>query len=728
MSERLRILLALPPLTQLNTPYPATAYLSGYLRQQGYEVAQVDLGLELVLALFSRDGLRRLFDAVEAMDDAPDEAWDFVDQRAQYERTIEATIRFLQGRDPTLAQRIASRAFLPEGPRFDELDDLDAAFGAHGVQDRARYLATRYLDDLADLVRCTVSPHFGFTRYAERLALAATSFEPMAEALAAPVGLVDELLLSCLESAVTEHRPELVGFSVPFPGNLYGALRCGQWLGEHHPDVTRVLGGGYPNTELRSLREPRLFDAVDFVTLDDGERPFTLLLEHLEGGRDERTLKRTFRRIDGDVVYLDGDEQGDVPHAALPAPDYRGLRLDHYLSVLSVPNPMHRLWSDGRWAKLTIAHGCYWKQCSFCDVTLDYISRYDVAPAAALADRVDEVLAHTGQSGVHFVDEAAPPAAMRDLAIELLARGTVVSWWTNIRFEKAFTRDLCRLLVASGLIAVSGGLEVASDRLLARMKKGVTVAQVARVAAAFADAGALVHAYLMYGFPTQTTEETVDALEHVRQMVGHGIVHSGFWHRFAMTAHSPVGVDPASFGVEAIPLPDDPFAVNDVQHLDPTGADHDMLGRGLDHAMYNYLHGVGLDRPAHRWFDEELAPTRVPPDRIEAALLEAERPDAERLRQRLVWLGGPVDWLVDPETDDVGGVRAVAAGETLMLELDESVARWLGDVLEAARPETRTPRSLSDALAEFPGERHQAGAFLESWAWAQLREHGLVLV
>jgi radical SAM superfamily enzyme YgiQ (UPF0313 family) len=128
-------------------------------------------------------------------------------------------------------------------------------------------------------------------------------------------------------------------------------------------------------------------------------------------------------------------------------------------------NPMHRLWSDGRWNKLTVAHGCYWKKCSFCDVTLDYIGRYDAAAADVLVDRIEAMIAETGQTGFHLVDEAAPPAGLRALAERLLARRDI-TWWGNIRFEKTFTPELCQLLARSGCVAVSGGLEVASDRLL----------------------------------------------------------------------------------------------------------------------------------------------------------------------------------------------------------------------------------------------------------------------
>ena len=733
-----RVLLVLPPLTQLNTPYPSTAYLAGFLRSEGLEVAQVDLGLELVLALFSSAGVEALFDEVvrrlDAGDALPEEVERALDHRTRYARTIEPVVRFLQGRDETLASRIASRRFLPEGPRFGSLREGELAerFGTLGVRDAARYVATRYLDDLADLVRAVISEHFAFTRYAERLAAAAPSYDPLADALAAPPNLVDRLLLERFDAAMQAHAPDVVGFSVPFPGNLYGALRCGQRAAETHPEVTRLLGGGYPNTELRELSEPRLFDCVDYVTLDDGERPLVCLLEHLGGARERDALRRTFVREGGEVVYYDGAPEPDVRHAALPAPSYAGLRLSEYLDVLSVPNPMHRLWNDGRWNKLTVAHGCYWKRCTFCDVTLDYIARYDPAPAARFVDHMEAVIAETGQSGFHFVDEAAPPAALRDIALEILARGLTVSWWTNIRFEKRFTPDLCRLLAASGCIAVTGGLEVASPRLLAMIDKGVTIEQVARVARDFADAGVLVHAYLMYGFPTQTLQETVDSLEVVRQLFASGAVQSGFWHRFAMTVHSPVGRDPEGFGAVAEAPPMRAFARNDVAHEDPSGADHDVLGPGLERALYNYMHGVGFERSAASWFEPGAPAAQVDPRRIERALADDGLADGARLRARLVWLGERVH-PVETEGGAVGGIYVPDLDEGEVLELDPDLAGWLCALLDDAMPavepseRARCPQ-LSEALSAFPHGAEHIDALFESAPWRHLRASGLLLV
>jgi hypothetical protein len=534
----------------------------------------------------------------------------------------------LQGRDSTLAHRIASRNFLPEGERFAALDAYDDhqggdplawAFGSLGAQDRARHLATLYLNDLADVLRDAVDERFEFVRYAESLAQSQPTFEPLATALAAEPNLVDDILQQLTQAVLEQHQPTLVLISVPFPGAVYAAFRIAQAIKVINPHLITVLGGGYVNTELRELAEPRVFDYFDYVTLDDGELPVLALIEHLHGQRPCEQLVRTFARKQKRVQFIHHSEP-DIPFAEVGTPTWDGLPLDRYLSLLDMLNPMHRLWSDGRWNKLTVAHGCYWKKCSFCDVSLDYISRYETASASTLVDRIEAVIDETGQTGFHFVDEAAPPKSLKALALELQQRNVAISWWGNIRFEKSFDTELCQQLADSGCIAISGGLEVASDRLLKLMKKGVSVAQVARVTRAFSDAGILVHAYLMYGFPTQTVQDTVDALEYVRQLFVEGCIQSGFFHRFTCTVHSPVGMHPEQYGVTLAPQSKVTFARNDIAFIDPAGVDHDRLGIALNKALYNYMHGIGLEREVRSWFGDDAPPTTVPAQFVALAL------------------------------------------------------------------------------------------------------------
>jgi len=573
----MKVLSLIPPMTQLNTPYPSTAYLTGFLRSRQIDAVQEDLALALVLSFFTPDGLSEIYAQALALPEEERSASVnfFLDYFQDYQSTIAPTIAFLQGRDSTLCHRINGREFLPEGPRFQSLDAYDDedsgdslswAFGVLGSQDRARHLATLYLNDLSDVIKDAVDDRFEFVRYAESLASSQPSFTPLALALSAKPTLLDLRLQELTLKAVNTHQPDLVLLSVPFPGAMYAALRIAQTLKKHQPQIKVGLGGGYVNTELRELSDPRVFEFVDYITLDSGERPLLALIDHLEGKRSIDRLVRTFICNDNKQVQYINWPELDIPFEEVGTATWDGLPLDSYLSLLDMLNPMHRLWSDGRWNKLTVAHGCYWKKCSFCDVTLDYISRYETASASLLVDRIEEIITETGQTGFHFVDEAAPPKILKALAEELIRRKVVISWWGNIRFEKTFTPELAQLLAKSGCIAMSGGLEVASDRLLALMKKGVTVDQVAQVTKGFSDAGILVHAYLMYGFPTQTVQETIDALEYVRQLFENGCIQSGFFHRFICTVHSPVGKHPQEYGVQLAPLPLITFAKNDIAY------------------------------------------------------------------------------------------------------------------------------------------------------------------
>lgn len=617
------IFLLTPPFTQLNTPYPATAYLKGFLNTKNISSFQADLGIEVTLKLFSKDGLTQIFQRINK-DNLSEQAKRMIALKDDYIHTIDEVIGFLQGKNPTLAHRICRRNFLPEAERFQQIEDLNWAFGSMGTQDQAKHLATLYLEDLSDLIKETIDPFFGFSRYAERLGRCAHFFDELHEALNNEKTFVDEMLLSLLHDNMKQLQPLLVAISVPFPGNLYAAFRCAQFIRQHYPNTTIVMGGGFPNTELRSLSDTRVFDYFHFITLDDGEAPIEQLYHFcLSKEKDISQLKRTFTLQKNYVLYVNNADCGDYKLAETGTPDYNDLLLNDYINALEVINPMHSLWSDGRWNKLTMAHGCYWGKCTFCDTSLDYISRYEPATAASICDKMETLIEQTGVNGFHFVDEAAPPALMRAVSIEILKRKLVVTWWTNIRFEKSFTRDLCFLLKASGCIGVSGGLEVASDRLLQLIQKGITVAQVAKVNQYFHEAGIMVHAYLMYGFPTQTAQETIDSLEMVRQLFKNGVLQSAYWHQFAMTAHSPVGMAPDSYKVHPISDEIGSFANNDVPHEDPTGAEHEAFSYGLKKSLHNFMHDRCLDQPVHTWFDFKAPKTTVAPDYILKCLEEA---------------------------------------------------------------------------------------------------------
>lgn len=688
------ILLITPPFTQLNTPYPATAYLKGFLKTKGIPAFQADLGIEVTLEIFSKKGLARLFTEIDSNNiELTENSQRILHMRDSYLQTIDEVVAFLQSKKPTLANRIAGRRFLPEASRFEQAEDLQWAFGNMGVQDKAKHLATLYLEDVSDLIKETVDEHFGFSRYAEKLGRSANSFDELHDALQKSYTFIDQILIELLKKKIHDIKPSLVALSVPFPGNLYSSLRCGQWIKQQYPTIKVAMGGGFANTELRSLTDPRVFEYYDFITLDDGERPIELLWEHIQGKRETSTLKRTFLRTNGKVEYINDSSCSDYKQSEIGTPDYSNLLLDQYISAIEIANPMHSLWSDGRWNKLTMAHGCYWGKCTFCDISLDYIKIYEPVAASLIVDRMEELIAQTGENGFHFVDEAAPPSLMKSVALEIIKRKLIVSWWTNVRFEKSFTRDLCLLLSASGCIAVSGGLEVASDRLLKLIDKGITVEQVAKVCRNFTESGIMVHAYLMYGFPTQTEQETIDSLEMVRQLFDTGVLKSGFWHLFTMTAHSPVGLAPSKFKVKKLNDKIGSFANNDILHIDPTGTNHDQFGFGLKKALLNFMHGACLEFPLQKWFDFSVPKTSVEPNVIRNAIAELEL--VTNPNSKYIWIGSNPSIEIQQKSKkgqkwEVMSITFQTLSGKLNISVDPARGNWLIDLL----PKLEQPLSI----------------------------------
>jgi hypothetical protein len=614
----MKVLLITPPMTQLNTPYPAIPVLTQFLRTRGVDAVQADASLELALRLFSPGGLRLLRAAPVTSTPA---ARHFHRHADAIREALPAALRILRHKP---APRPHPR--FPEGPHFEALRQTARVFGGraafarnyfNGTDDPSyqRHLASLFIDDLADAVRDLLDPRFELSRYAESIALAAPSFCALQSELNRPLTAVDRLLRSITRRWVRIHRPGLVAFSVPFPGNLYGALRMARFARDTAPGIQVVIGGGYINTELRALRDARIFDIVDFITLDRGEWPLTCLVEYLQGRRPRERLCRTFTRdsASGKVCFIDQPGPGAPPPSAGGMPCLDGLPLRRYLSFRETPNPMLSLWSDGRWNKLTLAHGCYWARCAFCDTSLDYIRRFAPVRATETVRRMAQLIRQTGENGFHFTDEAAPPALLEALSQELLRRGLDTRWWTNVRFDRHFTLARADIMAKAGCIAVTGGLEGVTDRMLRRVRKGTTLAAAVAAMRQLATAGIGVHAYLMYGFPGQTMQDTVDALEIIRRLFIRGWLHSSFWHRFALTVHSPIYKNPRAFDIHRADRADHSFANNEVAFEEKCPVDHEALGRGIRRAAYNYNLGMGLDLPVKTWFDIRVPRPHIPP-------------------------------------------------------------------------------------------------------------------
>ncbi|MFA6507664.1 MAG: radical SAM protein [Treponemataceae bacterium] len=799
----MRVFLVQPPFVQLNAPYPAPYYLRAFLSSRGTDSLVADHSIALFERLFSRSGLETVFAAtrpiIEARLSAPPQRTAtighiadeeavrlnlsrYLSQSRAWINTVDRLIAFLRGEDREFGHLLsAANGSLPAGARTERLVE---ALGGQPAPDDARRLATAMLADLADLVSVVLDPGFSLVRYAESMAASVRRFDAVESAVDGWVLktfyeplLAEEWDRIEREFTPTESRPFILACTVPFPGCLAGALAAARSTKARFGDRVRtVAGGGYVNTELRSITSTRFFGYFDFLSFDRGYGSLEAILE-LGGARPAGSLYKTIYRDNTSGVLVGSPNEGEgssacnfSEDAAKPVdtarfektdaespktvfPDYRGVDFSRYILPVDDENPMHRLWSDGRWMKAYLAHGCYWAACAFCDVSLDYIHGFlAVEPDALFAHLVAQA-AETGIRGVHLVDEAAPVASLLRLAELNRAAGLPLVFWGNIRFERGFTPDVAAVLAAGGLLGVSAGIEIASERGFKRLGKGIGLGDVVRACAAFKEAGILVHAYLIFGFWDENDGEIVDSVETMRQVFAAGLVDSAFWHKFVLTRHSRVmrewknGKHPelkpieGEVGVHAVGV----HAVGDF-------ADNDLRFEGehrtdrwsspLDALVAAWMTGEALDRPV-----AEAIPFKTPKPGVAADLIvtllddyardrDADRsvlPPAlpavvsttittEKKEWRALFLGS--DPVAETLADGRVRLRWTYRMADRWIDMDASLAEAVKKALNRAAGYSgpTEKRDLEDELRSVLGDK----SFRK--IWPKLREGGFVIV
>ena len=644
-----------PPFVQLNAPYPAVWYLDAWFRNRGIGSKAEDHSIELTRALFSRDGIARVFAAARVALKGrkhPDVATArrvqaYLDQEDLYLGLSDGVLGYLSGQDPAFAYRLAVGAGLPLGMR------AEAVLGDEGgiTPADAPALATAILNDLSDFISYTLDPGFGVVRYAERLVSGARDFSVILEAAQSswvlnefyrPI-LKDRFAGFVLEPDSSPDEQILLCITVPFPGCLAAAVVAARearaMLGNR---VQILLGGGYVSTELRFLEAPEIFEHFDWLCYDGGYASLSSILSFMDKGDEAGLYRVRWRHQDGRVIAsgFPVDEpccsdsggaatgspetestaarvneaevaQTEARDIALIHPDYAGADFSRYLRIVDSPNPMHRLWNDTPWLKYRLAYGCYWKRCAFCDTELDYIKRYVSSDIDTLIAAADTASARTGLYGIHFTDEAMPVKLVRAFADRNRARPRPFTFWGNARFDKSWTEEACAAAAAGGLVAVSGGIEIATGAGLQIVDKGFTLTDLIRSLLAFKRSGILVHAYLIYGFPGQSDQEIADSAEMVRVLLAEGLIDSAFWHKFVLTRHSRLYARWEAGDVPALKprLPPSRFAVNDLRF---DGEErYDKWTAPLDSALAAWADHGEFDTPLSSFLSKGLPVPRI---------------------------------------------------------------------------------------------------------------------
>ena len=682
----MNVITIIPPLVQLNAPYPSGAYLTSFFKKEGHDAQWADLSIELFYEIFSRSGLEKLFSLSEktalSMADKAEKNGDdntafnirrYISQKENWIEWIEFITAVLSGGGAREKEhQFLYSPFAPRGQRMENFLEQLAQDGREPSVDDVRFLCSYALADLADYITAVFDKEFSLIRYAEALTVDERTFAEVEKGLDSPI--LEHFYKPVLERWGTTviggldpaiFSKTLICISIPFAGTFIPALYTARFLkSQYGQNVFICIGGGFVNTELRELRDASLGKYIDAISYDRGYGSYKALfdnkvVESVETAAESMIANPLYKlRIfqNGKViepVWQDEKlEKYETEITAQIIPDYSDIDFSRYLRMCDDKNAMHRIWTDGSWIKAYLAHGCYWHRCAFCDTQLDYVCAYRPVEVRNLYEGLLKTAREKNVYGIHFVDEAMPPVALKKFALENARHGNPLYFWGNIRFEKTFSKDLAAFLSYCGLGGVSAGLEVAAESGLENINKGTDISSIVSACAALKEAGVLVHAYMIFGFWYDTAQTIIDSMETLRQFYSAGLLDSCFWHKFVLTKNSTIYTEWKE-GKQKKLQPIEPksdkkgglFAGNNIHFKGEN--QYDKFQLPLENSLNCWMHGDGLEKKVQKWFDFPVPPPTVGRDFIEKRIEEYEEKNRkrgavlnEKTAQNLWWLGG----------------------------------------------------------------------------------------
>ena len=656
----MKILVITPPVIQLNSPYPSGAYLCSFFKNQNDECTWKDLNISLFYKIFSASGIETLFSLTEkkALEMA-----DFAESQndkntafnlRRYICTKQNWIDWIDFITAILCGKMREKEheflYSPFAPRGSRMENFLSSLNREPTVDDVRFLCSYALADLADYITAVFDKDFSLVRYAESLCVDERDFLQIQKQLESPVLKVFyEQVLQ--ENLVFEQNeiPELICISVPFAGTFLPALYTADFIKKKYQDKIFVaIGGGFVNTQLRETTETGFSKFIDAFSFDRGYGSYLELKKHFERIKNhdffhkdsvyrqdceslseqkcEPLYKLQLFYGDKTILPLWKDEKISQIENELTAnimPDYQDIDFSIYPRVCDDLNPMHRIWNDGSWIKAYLAHGCYWHKCAFCDTQLDYVCGYKIVQTEKLFFKLLETAELKKVYGIHFVDEALPPKALKKFALLNAQNGKKLYFWGNVRFEKTFTKDFAAFLSYCGFGGASAGLEVATENGLKTINKGTDIDSIISACAAFKEAGILVHAYMIYGFWNDTSQSIINSMETLRQFFESGLLDSAFWHKFVLTKNSQAFFEwQKGLHKDLIPIQNlnkkSIFA--DLNMHFKGEKDFDKFSIPLENALNSWMHGKNLQTKVQKWFDFQVPSPTIPKNFVETQI------------------------------------------------------------------------------------------------------------
>lgn len=521
--RKMKTLLLFPPEWVPTAPYLALPCLTAVLRQEGHEVVQKDVNIEMYELFFSdafliwikaRMGMQlRELEVKEQDGSLTDQEFD---QKALLQAKSELDVF-------DLIERAESAKRIVRGEEFYDAEQLEWALNT--FREAMQYISAAYYP--ASIVFYPMESNLGYRPGVSKEVFACLDDEQ--------VNIYRDVCRQLVLPAISKEAPDVVGISLGTQMQLLAGLTFCKMIKETFPEIHVTVGGNVITRLQEELpNHERFFASIfDSAILYEGEHALLWLLEALAGEREWSSVPNLIYR-DESGIHIN-EEIYTEKTTSLPLPDFDGLPLDSYFVPVRI-------------LPYLATRGCYWGRCTFCDHGQGYFDQYRGMPAQDVVRQIKALKDKYQAEHFLFSDESYPPALLKKVSQLLVDQNVGIKWTTLIRFEETLQDpDIWRLAVQSGCCTLYYGMESANERVLNLMDKHVKKSVIENNLREAAKAGVWNHVMAFYGFPGETREEAEDTRQFLLDNQEH--IHSVELFYFVAYRHTPIVRNPEKFGV-----------------------------------------------------------------------------------------------------------------------------------------------------------------------------------
>lgn len=489
----MKVLLLFPPQWTPNSPYLAMPLLSAQLKKHGYETEIRDLNIEFFNHILTKENLtRRLAQAEElyrSLGDVvarnyPDALKNFASYSAQEqtmlmkfkrisdvlngEIDIEETVKKCE--DAVKISKSKTDFYIPE----------------------KLFAAKKVIQDALKIASLPFAPNeMIYDNYFSNPVLKLDWVNIDSQCKDSSLNMFTEFF----ENEIRKINPEeydLVCITVPDLSQIIPAFTLSRII-KASTNLPVAIGGNYI-TQNKSdfMNHPEIFgEYCDFIMVGDGELSLIHLAEFIEKKREKADVTNLMYLCDGKAVCNSPAEKLNFREVAYA--DFDSYDFSRYFS----PEPV---------IPVQLSKGCYWGKCTFCD----YYFGQQCYDTKKIPDVIDELKYFIGRYGIrrfHFIDEAIPPKYYNELADAILENGLNITFYSFVRLEKGFTKEIFQNLYRAGMRSALWGYEAWSVRIMEMMNKGIDVGERMRILRDAREAGIWNNCLFIMGYPTETREE-----------------------------------------------------------------------------------------------------------------------------------------------------------------------------------------------------------------------------